>query len=162
LTEDTLLDARGRNFILAISKTLAGDYALAWADISDGQFNVCDVPADRLPSELSALSPREVVLPESLYQTSEFMASLPLSGVALTPQAAPKFDVRSGERRLKARFDVNSLDGFGDFSKAEISAAVMAIDPATRASLEIDRTQKGKKSGSLLFVVDKTVTGPGV
>jgi len=123
LTEDTLLDARGRNFILALSKTLAGDYALAWADISDGQFNVCDVPADRLPSELSALSPREIVLPESLYQTSEFMASLPLSGVALTPQAAPKFDARSGERLLKARFDVKSLDGFGDFSKAEISAA---------------------------------------
>ena len=189
LTEDTLLDARGRNFILAMSKTLAGDYALAWADISDGQFNVCDVPANRLPSELSALSPREIVLPENLYQTSEFMASLPLSGVALTPQATPKFDARSGERRLKARFDVKSLDGFGDFSKAEISAAgalldyleltqagnpvqlsppqrraasgFMAIDPATRASLEIDRTQKGKKSGSLLFVVDKTVTGPG-
>ena len=37
----------------------------------------------------------------------------------------------------------------------------MAIDPATRASLEIDRTQKGKKSGSLLSVIDKTVTGPG-
>jgi len=37
----------------------------------------------------------------------------------------------------------------------------MAIDPATRASLEIDRTQKGKKTGSLLSVIDKTVTGPG-
>lgn len=189
LTEDTLLDARGRNFILALSKTLAGDFALAWADISDGQFNVCDVPADRLPSELSALSPREIVLPESLYQMPEFMESLPLSGVALTPQPSTKFDARSGERRLKDRFDVKSLDGFGDFSKAEISAAgalldyleltqagnpvqlsppqrrvasgFMAIDPATRASLEIDRTQKGKKSGSLLSVIDKTVTGPG-
>ena len=38
LTEDTLLDARGRNLILAISKTLSGDFALAWADISDGLF----------------------------------------------------------------------------------------------------------------------------
>ena len=37
----------------------------------------------------------------------------------------------------------------------------MAIDPATRLSLEIDRTQKGKKAGSLLSVLDKTVTGPG-
>jgi len=189
LTEDTLLDARGRNFILALSKTLAGDFALAWADISDGQFNICDVPPDRLPSELSALSPREIVLPESLYQTPDFMASLPLSGVALTPQPSTKFDARSGERRLKERFDVKSLDGFGAFSKAEISAAgalldyleltqagnpvqlsppqrriasgFMAIDPATRASLEIERTQKGKKAGSLLSVIDKTVTGPG-
>ncbi|MEP3889333.1 MAG: DNA mismatch repair protein MutS [Hellea sp.] len=189
LTEDTLLDARGRNFILSLAKTLAGDFALAWADISDGQFNVCDVPGERLPSELSALSPREIVLPESLYQNPEFMETLPLSGTALTPQPSTKFDVRSGERRLKDRFDVQSLDGFGDFSKAEISAAgalldyleltqagnpvqlsppqrriasgFMAIDPATRASLEIDRTQQGKKSGSLLSVIDKTVTGPG-
>ena len=189
LTEDTLLDARGRNLILALSKTLAGDYALAWADISDGLFHVCDVPADRLPSELSALSPREIVLPESLYQMPDFMEGLPLAGVALTPQPSTKFDIRSGERRLKDRFDVKSLDGFGDFSKAEISAAgalldyleltqagnpvqlsppqrrvasgYMAIDPATRISLEIDRTQKGKKVGSLLSVIDKTVTGPG-
>ena len=189
LTEDTLLDARGRNLILAISKTLSGDFALAWADISDGLFHVCDVSADRLPSELSGLSPREIVLPESLYQMPEFMAGLPLTGVALTPQPSTKFDIRSGERRLKDRFDVKSLDGFGDFSKAEISASgalldyleltqagnpvqlspplrrvasgYMAIDPATRISLEIDRTQKGKKAGSLLSVIDKTVTGPG-
>lgn len=189
LTEDTLLDARGRNLILALSKTLAGDYALSWADISDGLFHVCDVPADRLPSEISALSPREIVLPEGLYQTPEFMEGLPLASAALTPQPSTKFDIRSGERRLKERFDVKSLEGFGDFSKAEISAAgalldyleltqagnpvqlsppqrrvasgYMAIDPATRLSLEIDRTQKGKKAGSLLSVIDKTVTGPG-
>jgi len=189
LTEDTLLDARGRNFILSLAKTLAGDIALAWADISDGMFYVCDVSAERLPSELSALSPREIVLPETLYQTADFMAGLPLEGVALTPQPGMKFEARSGARRLKSRFDVASLDGFGDFSKAEISAAgalldyleltqagdpvqlspprrrlasgYMAIDPATRASLEIDRTQKGRKSGSLLSVLDKTVTGPG-
>jgi len=167
LTEDTLLDARGRNFILALSKSLAGDMALAWADISDGMFYVCDVNAQRLPSEISALSPREIIMPEVLYQTPEFMASLPLEGIALTPQPSTKFDTRSGERRLKERFDVASLDGFGNFSKTEISAAgalldyleltqagspvqlspparrvtsgYMAIDPATRSSLEIRR-----------------------
>ena len=189
LTEDTLLDARGRNFILALSQTLAGDFALAWADISDGMFYVCDVSHERLPSELSALSPREIVLPEALYQNPDFMARLPLEGTALTPQPSTKFDMRSGERRLTERLDVKSLDGFGAFSKAEISAAgalldyleltqagnpvqlsppqrrvasgFMAIDPATRASLEIDRTQRGQKAGSLLSVIDKTVTGPG-
>ncbi len=189
LTEDKLLDARGRNFILSITQTLTGDFALAWADISDGMFFVCDVNKDRLPSELSALSPREIVLPEKLYQMPDFMAGLPLEGTALTPQPSTKFDTRASERRLKDRFDVKSLEGFGSFSKAEISAAgalldyleltqagnpvqlsppqrrvasgFMAIDPATRASLEIDKTQKGQRSGSLLSVIDKTVTGPG-
>ena len=42
-----------------------------------------------------------------------------------------------------------------------VASGYMAIDPATRTSLEIDRTQKGKKAGSLLSVIDKTVTGPG-
>ncbi|MGB0908256.1 MAG: DNA mismatch repair protein MutS [Maricaulaceae bacterium] len=191
LTEDSLLDARGANYILSLARTPAGDHALAWADISTGGFWTCAVEAQRLPSEIAALSPRELILAENLYQTPDFMATLPfdLHSAALTPLAGSKFDPRAGERRLKDRFDVASLDGFGAFSKAEVSAAgglldyleltqaggtvelsppqrrvasgFMAIDPATRSSLEIDRTQKGTKQGSLLSVVDKTVTGPG-
>ena len=189
LTEDSLLDARGSNFILALARTAAGDHALAWADISTGGFWVSGADSQRVSSELAALSPREIILPESLFQNKDVMAALPLQGAALTPVASSKFEARSAERRLKDRFEVSSLDGFGAFSKAEISAAgalldyleltqagspvqlsapqrrsasgYMAIDPATRASLEIDRTQQGKRQGSLLSVIDRTVTGPG-
>ena len=189
LTEDSLLDARGSNYILALSRTTAGDHALAWADISTGGFWVCAAAADRVGSELSALSPREIVLPESIYQDADVMAGLPLDGIALTPVASTKFDARAGERRLKERFKVGSLDGFGAFTKAEICAAgalldyleltqagspvqlssprrreasgYLAIDPATRASLEIERTQQGRRQGSLISVLDKTVTGAG-
>lgn len=189
LTEDSLLDARGSNYILALSRTTVGDHALAWADISTGGFWVCAVEANRLGSELSALSPREIILPEKIYQSPDIMANLPIEGIALTPVAGTKFDARAGERRLKERFEVSSLDGFGAFTKAEISASgalldyleltqaggtvqlspprrreasgYLAIDPATRASLEIDRTQQGRRQGSLLSVIDKTVTGAG-
>jgi len=189
LTEDSLLDARGSNYILSLSRTTAGDHALAWADISTGGFWVCAVDPARLGSELSALSPREIVLAEALYQSADLMAGLPIEGAALTPVAGTKFDVRAGERRLKERFEVGSLDGYGAFTKAEISAAgalldyleltqagspvqlspprrreasgYLAIDPATRASLEIERTQHGRRQGSLLSVIDKTVTGAG-
>ena len=189
LTEDTLLDARGSNYILSLAQTRAGDTALAWADISQGGFYVCDVPHARLASELSSLSPREIILPESIYHDSEALEKLPISGSALTPLPSAKFDPRAAERRLTERFDVTSLDGFGAFTKAEISAAgalldyleltqagspvqlsppkrrqasgFMAIDPATRASLEIERTQKGARKGSLLSVIDRAVTGPG-
>ncbi len=189
LTEDALLDARSTNYILAIYRSLAGDMALAWADISDGSFHVCDVDEERLPSEVAALSPREVILPENLYQMPDLMAALNLPAAALTPMAGSKFDPRSAERRLKDVFAVASLDGWGSFSRAEIAAAgamldyieltqagspvrlsaprqkstsgFMSIDPATRTSLEIERTQQGKKQGSLLSVMDRTVTGPG-
>ena len=189
LTEDSLLEARGSNYILSLTRTATGDYAISWADISTGQFHVSGLPEDRLMSEITALSPREIILPETLYQTPSFMDALPVKGAALTPIAHSKFNPRSGERRLKDSFDVSSLDGFGDYSLAELSAAgamvdyleltqagnpvrlsapqkksssgYMAIDPATRASLEIERTQQGKKAGSLLSVIDRTVTGPG-
>ena len=189
LTEDTLLDARGANYILSLSRSLSGDYAISWADISDGRFEVSLVDEDRIASEITAISPRELVLPEALYQSPELLSSLGLPAGAYTPLPKSKFDSRSAERRLKESFGIASLDGWGDFSTAELSAAgalldyleltqagnpvrlsplrqkstsgFMAIDPATRASLEIDRTQQGQKKGSLLFVIDRTVTGPG-
>ena len=189
LTEDSLLDARNSNFITAVFRSLTGDMALAWADVSDGAFQVCELSADRLPSEIAALSPREIILPESLYHAPEFLAELAVPDAALTPLPGSKFDRRHCEERLLAAYNVKSLDGFGAFNSAEISAAgalidyialtqagdpvrltapqrrqtsgFMAIDPATRASLEIDRTQQGRKQGSLLSVIDRTVTGPG-
>jgi len=189
LTEDTLLDARGQNFILALYKSLLGHYAIAWADISDGSFYVSEVDFDSLAGKLAALSPSEVVIPELLYQDSEFLKPLHLSDTFLTPQPAIKFNYRSAEAQLKKCFNVKSLQGFGAFTKAEISAAgallnyleltqagkkaqlsnlkhnstsnYLIIDPATRASLEIDRNQRGNKNGSLLSVIDKTVTGAG-
>ena len=189
LTEETLLDARGQNFILSIYKSLLGEYAIAWADISDGSFNVSEVDSMNLPSKLAALSPSEVIIPELLYQDSEFLKTLHLSDTSLTPQPAIKFNYRSAEAHLKKCFNVKSLQGFGSFTKVEISAAgallnyleltqagnkvqlsnlkhnstsnYLIIDPATRASLEIDRNQRGHKGGSLLSVVDRTVTGAG-
>ena len=189
LTEDSLLDARGSNLIVSLVRTIAGDHALSWADISDGTFRSCAADIDGLAAHIAALSPREIVLPETLYRDSDLLTRLNIETVALTPQADVKFDARSGERRLAAQFGVGELEGLGDFSKAEISAAGalldyleltqagdpvrlsplqasktsghLAIDPATRASLEIDRTQKGTRKGSLLSVIDRTVTGPG-
>ncbi|NNE58235.1 MAG: DNA mismatch repair protein MutS [Hellea sp.] len=189
LTEDALLDARGTNYILSLSKTLTGDYAISWADVSDGSFQVCAVDEHRLTSEIAALGPREVLLPEALYQTPEFLSAIGIADAALTPLPKTKFDPKSAERQLLSMFKLKSLDGLGNFSKPEISAAgalldyleltqagnpvrlsplrqrsatgFMAIDPATRASLEIDRTQKGARQGSLLSVLDRTITGPG-
>lgn len=189
LTEDSLLDARGQNYILSLAGNKLGDYALAWADISDGTFALCDVSANQLASEIATLNGRELLLAESLYQNNALIKNLPLETVALTPLAESKFDHRSATERIKARFEVTHVDGFGDFSKLALSAAgalidyleltqagaaiqlsppqirptnaFMSIDPATRASLEIDRNQKGERKGTLLSVLDRTITSAG-
>ncbi len=183
ISEDSLLEASQSNVLAAVFIGRAGDAALAWADISDGSFHTASVEPDDLLSELSALRPSELLLPEALY--SDWAES----GFALTPLADVRFDRRAGESLLKDRFGLGDLSGVGDFAAEEIAAAGalvgyveltqaggrtalsaprrrersgwLSIDAATRASLEIDRTLAGKRKGSLLSVIDRTVTGPG-
>ena len=113
------------------------------------------------------------------------------SGPALTPLPARKFDSGAGERALKTHYGVLALEGFGAFTRAEISAAgalvgyleltqkgklpalkapsraaqrraFMGIDAATRRNLELTETLSGERAaGSLLAVIDRTVTAAG-
>ena len=192
LTEDSLLDARRGNVIACIAATRTGEIALAWADISDGSFHVCALTHERLLAELYALAPREIILSESLLGDENYKNIFTDELASLTPLSPSQFNLKSARLRIKARYHVGTLDGFGDFSNAEIIAAgvmldylqltqaggeiglsppkrrsaahYMSIDPATRASLEIDRSLSNARSGnsgSLLSVIDKTVSGPG-
>jgi len=193
LTEDKLLNADQSNHILSVYRTLGGDIALAWADISEGNLQVMGFggqdSAIRLASELAALRPREIVFPDSLYTRKDIIFALENSAAALSPVPKSKFDSRVGERRIKEIFSVCSLEGLGDFSTADTatmgglldyiemtqaggdirlsppkklgSRGFMAIDAATRKGLEIERTQQGARKGSLLSVIDRTVSGPG-
>jgi DNA mismatch repair protein MutS len=186
LTEEGLLDARAANRLAAL--VLAGDAcALAWADISTGDLDVRVLAAARLGEELSSLSPAELLAAE---RDAEFARRANgASGAALTVRAGVKADARAGERRLKALLEVETLDAFGAFTSAELGAlgllidyveqtqaglaprlspprrneihAFLAIDPATRTALEIDRSVRGSREGSLLDAVDRTVTAAG-
>ena len=188
LTEDALLDGRSANRIASFAHTRAGDVAVAWADVSDGAFHVCACEPGELHSELRSLGASELLVPEARYGDLD-LGALGLAAAAVTPLAAAKFDPRAAERRLRDVFGVAALDGFGDFGRAEVAAAgalldyleltqagapvrlspptrhcrgeALAIDPATRASLEIETTLKGGRKGSLLATVDRTVTGAG-
>ena len=185
LTEDTLLEARAANRIVALAITPAGDCALAWAEVSTGEFAAAPCSTASLGADLAALDPAEILVEDTRFAEAQEMG--PRARITGLPRA--KFDRASGERRLKSRFGVETLDAFGDFSAAEVCAlgalldylelaqagaparlappkrqsaqAVMAIDPATRISLEIERTMTGSRKGSLLDSVDRTVTAPG-
>ena len=188
LTEDALLDGRAANVIASLARTRAGELAVAWADVSDGSFNVCALEDARLSADIRALAPSELLVPDSLVEALDF-AALGLERGALTPLPPTKFEPRTAARILRDAFGVASLDGFGDFAPAEVAAGGalvdyltltqagesvrlsppqqacadhwVAIDPATRASLEIARTLKGSRKGSLLATLDRTLTGAG-
>ena len=175
LTEESLLDSAAPNWLAAVAR--AGDeWGIAAADISTGRFELIACGPGELQAELARLSPAETIAE----------ASLP--GVRCTPGKGG-FDSLAGERALKARFAVASLDGFGELTRAELAAAGgllaylnatqkqataflaaprriarlqhMAIDAATRSSLEICRTADGQVAGSLFADVDRCVTAAG-
>ena len=109
------------------------------------------------------------------------------AGAIERPKAS--FDSAAAEKRLKALFEVATLDGLGGFERAELAAAGglvayldhagrgslpflqrparrsasahMLIDAATRESLELTQSASGGRAGSLLDCVDRTVTGAG-
>ena len=190
LTEDSLLDSRRHNYLAALTRMRGGDeLALAWIDISTGDFATCAVTGATLMAELARLDPGEIILADGLLAEPELAAGLRQMRAALTPLPSARFDSTNAEKRLKSHFGVGALDGFGAFSRAEIAAAgslldyvmltqvgkvplirrpvchqqtdIMLIDAATRTNLELVRTTSGERRGSLLAAIDRTVTNAG-
>lgn len=186
LTEDGLLDARRHNFLAAWAEVREGA-SLAWVDISTGEFRVMSCPPLRLGPELARLAPREVLLSEA--REGEWSALIAEAGAATTTLARSSFDSAAAERRLCILFGVTTLDAFGTFDRADLSAMgaivdyleltqrgklpllrppvaerqgdTMQIDAATRRNLEITAGLAGGREGSLLSAVDRTVTAGG-
>ena len=82
LTEDTLLDARRNNYLLAIARarlSSAGEearFALAWIDISTGEFRIAECERGSLAAEIARLEPSEIIVSDALYGDPEFGALL--------------------------------------------------------------------------------------
>ena len=113
LTEEALLDSRAANWLVAVAK--AGErYGLAAADISTGRFELASIPSGALDAELARLD------------AAELIANEPLDGAGLWKTG---FDSIAAERRLRERFEVATLDGFGQFEPRPI--AVLRLRLAT-------------------------------
>lgn len=186
LTEDSLLEARRANYLAAFAE-VRDDCALAWADISTGEFRVMPCPPARLAPELARLAPRELLVNEAAEAALRDLAQD--AGVALTPLSRGSFDSQSADKRLCDLFGVATLESFGAFGRAELSAmgaiadylaltqrgklpllrppareslsGAMQIDAATRRNLELTQALSGGREGSLLAAIDRTVTAGG-
>ena len=186
LTEESLLEARRHNFLAAFSE-IRDSAALAWVDISTGAFHVMALPPVRFGPELARLAPSEVLISET--QETQWDETIKDAGAAVTPMARGAFDSTAGEKRLLALFNIQTLDAFGDFKRAEVSAmgaliqyleitqkgqlpllrppvseaiaSVMQIDAATRRNLELTQTLSGERGGTLLACLNLTVTASG-
>ena len=188
ITEDELLDARAHNYLTALAEA-AGEYGLAWLDVSTGEFTTQPVAPGSLGAVLARLAPGELLLPERLLQKPALFELLGEWKRALSPLPSARFDSENARKRLEAVYGVRALDAFGEFSRAEVSAAgtlidyveltqkgrlprlapprrlamgaVMEIDAATQRNLELTAALSGGRQGSLLGAIDRSVTGAG-
>ncbi len=188
LTEDALLDARAHNYLAALADA-QGELALAWLDLSTGEFGVQSLEAAQAGALLARLEPGELLLPDRLLTRPALETALADRQAALTPLPGARFDSDNARRRLQEIFRVGTLEGIASYSRAELAAAgalidyveltqagklprlappqrvapsdAMEIDAATRRNLELMRTLDGARAGSLLAAIDRTLTGPG-
>ena len=191
ITEDTILDSRKNNYLLCLAK-INDVFGLAWIDLSTGVFytQLLEVNAQNEASELHTaidrLAPSEILVADTLLQNSELFHLLNeyKEKLSVLPQA--RFNSGNAEKRILEFYQVNTLDSFGSFSKAEISAAgilldyventqkgkmprisrpvkilsskYMEIDAATRHNLDL---LEGPRGSTLISVLDRTVSGAG-
>jgi DNA mismatch repair protein MutS len=188
ITEEALLDARAHNYLAALAEA-QGSLGLAWLDMSTGDVFMQPVAAGALAAAVARLTPGELLVSERLLGQSALFDLFGDWRAALTPLPAARFDSTNGRRRLEALYGVQALDGFGTFGRAEIAAAgalvdyveltqkgrlpllkpprrlaegaVMDIDAATRRNLELTASLTGERRGSLLSVIDRSVTAGG-
>ena len=186
LTEESLLDSSSNNFLLAFSE-IRSEGSIAWVDMSTGTVTTTNCPRSKLLSEISRLSPSELlVIDNGCHDIFELLKE---TQVSITSLGKSSFESASAEKRLKAIYGVNTLDAFGSFSRSEISAMgalidylditqkghlpflkipfsektnkILQIDPATRKNLELLKNLQGEKTGTLLSVINKTKTAAG-
>jgi len=192
LTEDSLLDAKRNNYLLALARSRLSStedrFALAWIDISTGEFSVAERDRAALAAAIARIEPGEIIVSDALYGDAEaapYLRSLP----TVTPVTRDVFDGATAERRLASFFGVATTAAFGALSRIELTAAsaavtyvertqigkrpplshpvreaagaTLAIDQATRGNLELIRTLAGERRGSLLAAIDRTITAAG-
>jgi DNA mismatch repair protein MutS len=178
LTEEALLEPRRANVLVSVCE-VRGTVGIAACDISTGRMELEECPSEQIGAALARIGASELVVPEGW--------ELVPDDAILRP--ARDFSSDGGEVRLKAVHSVATLDGFGQFSRAMLAAAGgliayldhagrgklplllpplmrsgeahLAMDEATRASLEVLESSQGGRRGSLIDAVDRCVTGAG-
>lgn len=187
LLESNWLTANRNNY-LAVAVLGTAQAGLAYVDISTNEFATTqwDSPhaADLLRYELLRLQPAEVLHPPDLPPDL-----LPGQSRA-TPIAAHQASATRARQTLQKHFDVSTLAGLGLTEKPLAAHAAglllqylqqtqlntvahltdlhlynptqyMQLDVNTRRNLELTETLRGQSKGSLLSILDRTVTAMG-
>jgi DNA mismatch repair protein MutS len=193
ITEERLLEPGRANALLAVYRWRASEagalYGLAALDISTGSFWLSECDEAGLGVEIARIEPSEIVASQTMIDDSPLARLCAEMRIALAAVGRDASDGDVAAERVRQFYGVETLDGFGAFTRAEIGAAALAlayvertqlearpalsppsrrprgatleIDASTRANLELTRTLYGERGGSLLATIDLTLTPAG-
>ncbi|MCR9230172.1 DNA mismatch repair protein MutS [Gimesia chilikensis] len=187
LTDDALLDPHENNFLASIYFGKS-DIGLAWLELSTGRFLTSNTTAEHLVDELARIHPAECIFAEGNTALQNAIGHL---DTMLTERPSWTFAEEECEKLLLSHFGTKTLEGFNleqgtpaitaagallEYVQETQRSAIphinqiepyergdrLLIDEATRRSLELTRTiREGKREGSLISVLDETVTSMG-
>ncbi len=188
VTEPALLPGDSNNYLAAVildsSASSNGITAsVSYTDVTTGEFAVTELPLEALRAELTRLHPAEI-----LYADNKVLPDGIIGHLTKIP--AWKFEPGKCTDVLLTQFKSSTLDGFGlKANSLSVRAAgaiiqylketqpdalnllnslrsyslneFMTLDSSTRRNLELDETLRGERKGSLLGVLDETITPMG-
>ena len=190
LTDEALLDPRTSNYLAAVVES-GTKLGLAWVELSTGRFSLTGLLRHELADEMARLNAAETLVSELAIDAPWLRALRASSALAVTIRPSWDFQPEQARKTLYEQFGTTTLDGFGIDDRAlEVQAAgalvaylretqksslghiirltpyrradTLGLDEMTRRSLELTRTlREGKREGSLLQVIDRTVTPMG-
>lgn len=187
ITEESLLASNSAHYLAAVS--LGKDAAVAWLDLTTGEFTTSATTLAQLPAILARIQPRELLLTQAAYAQLQpqpwFLEWRNLTSIRPDVQ----FTESAAKRRIAEHYTVASAESFGEFTLEEFAACgalldyvqltqmeasarldaprrefagdCLLMDGATRRNLELVNTLGGARRGSLLATIDETVTAAG-
>ena len=121
ITEDNLLGGSASSFLVSIA-CLKDELALAWTDISTGEFYTSKTSFIALANDISRIAPKEILISNKLYERDNIISSLSDWKRIITIQANSLFELNKAEHKIKKYYNVISSEAFGIYSPAELIA----------------------------------------
>jgi DNA mismatch repair protein MutS len=187
LTDDALLDPRESNFLAAVYAD-RDRHGLAWLELSTGRFAAMEIESQYLPDELARLAAAECLVPEGSSSLTvaagphtlitprapwcfspahcrrvllEHFGTTTLDGFGWNDDGSPAITAAGALLEYALETQKSALNHIARLEPF-VRGSNLLIDEATRRSLELTRTLRDdKREGSLLAVIDETVTPMG-
>ena len=186
LTEDTMLNNAQNHFLMAVSMA-DKNAALAWCDLSTGDFSCTETSREHLADTIAGIQPCEILcLP--IHQA--FLKAIPqLKNIPFSTLEPQDFSPSGARTFLQNFFNLNATNSeiaqnphlvgacgavlrYLELTqinhlpilkqpRIEYGQSFVHIDTNTRNNLELTQTLRGQYKGSLLHTLDKTQTAAG-